>query len=254
MSNNSDDDLLGEGLVWDSDYDSEEYETHETSQEQRPASDNSPKLAQEASENPLIKKCKVDGFLTASSVINNENSRFNPWTHFALFKPLGVLPVAPAVLALLPEGFEYKIQEVRGDGNCFFSAVALALKEAYGQEHTAENLRERAVTHMATNPHEYLPYFLEGECFDTYISEMRNDGTWADYVVINALASVLSLRIDLIDLSGGQSHAPVKLNFQVSEQAPFAIVLQRSGPAGKEHYDPIIATVALPQGAPSLPR
>lgn len=171
-----------------------------------------------------------------------------------LFRPCGTSPVAPAVLSLLPMGFNYKLHTVPGDGNCFFNAVAIALNDIVvpNPKYHGKQLRFSAVNHMEFNKQEYLEYFPDGESLDTYVRRMREDGSWADSPIIYALSASFWMRIDLVEFSDRYSNSPHIISFQAKDRAYSTILLQRSGQQGLEHYDAITSSLSVPSGCSSF--
>ena len=82
------------------------------------------------------------------------------------------------------------------DGNCFFHAVADQLPRLGITNHTHESLRNLTVNHIQQSPEEYQ-CSIEGG-FDNYIEGMRQLGTWADHIAIQALSRELGVNIVII--------------------------------------------------------
>lgn len=92
---------------------------------------------------------------------------------------------------LAPQGLH--TIDVEGDGNCFFRALAYLMN----MDH--EELRDIAIDYMLNHPEQFEGFSEEG--LDSYIDNMSKINTWADNLVIQALADNLeiSLRIHLIN-------------------------------------------------------
>ena len=91
----------------------------------------------------------------------------------------------------------YSVQDVSGDGNCFFHAVALALQDS---NHNAAGLRAMAIDYILNHPRRFQG-FVEHN-LDAYIDDMVGDGTWADNPVIQALSLALNRPITIFHING----------------------------------------------------
>ncbi len=93
--------------------------------------------------------------------------------------------------------YGFTLQSVPGDGNCFFHAVLDQLKRLeLAGEWNFGSLRELAVNHMQANSAEYSNS-LDGT-MEAYITNMRRSGTYADHLVIVALARALDVNLVII--------------------------------------------------------
>lgn len=87
--------------------------------------------------------------------------------------------------------------EIVPDGNCFFRAVAHQLENPK-VDHI--NLREMAIHYMENHMVDFLEAFGGSKTdFDEYIKLMRKDGSWADGLIIAALALQQNVRLIILD-------------------------------------------------------
>ena len=130
----------------------------------------------------------------------------------------------------------YIIEEVAGDGNCFFHVIALQLRasgiiDQGGSEYTHLRLRENAVNYINHHQEDYRPLLagiaddiipngnfsdsteviirrlqlhqdlLHGN-IDAYVAEMRQNHVWVDHLIIQALANTHNLTIYIHHVNG----------------------------------------------------
>ena len=84
---------------------------------------------------------------------------------------------------------------VPGDGNCFFSAVA---HQIFGDLSRHQEIRERAVNHIASNPGDFKDFAEDGD-LDKFLSLNSNDREWADHLSIQATADAFQITIEIIN-------------------------------------------------------
>lgn len=83
------------------------------------------------------------------------------------------------------------------DGNCFFHAVVDQLKlHTANSTETYVTLREKAIAHILSKPEKYKN-FIVGD-FNKFINENMENRTWADAVMITALAETLNVTLVLV--------------------------------------------------------
>lgn len=105
-------------------------------------------------------------------------------------------------IALLPRVESYELSLVAGDGNCFFSAVSLALADSHQLAMSAQALRALSVSYLYDHIEHYAPFFDEQESLSGCCEVMRPEGTWADSCVIQALVDALQIRFEIVDTVG----------------------------------------------------
>lgn len=250
-------DYFGEGLVWSSEESDDEsampaspVDTAESPVEKLLPTGAPPVMHQgfdaflnlEAINEASLTKRKRDFVDEVLSSFAKKHSIWSP----------GVLPLNPMVVPLLPSTESFQLSVVAGDGDCFFSSVALALRDVHQPALTAQVLRELAVNYIRSNPQRYQPFFDERENMSSYLVDMHRPGTWADARVMHALVNWLQIRIEIFDISGQHCNTPVLYAMECDTPHPvhtFTVRLQRSGAEGREHYDAI-----TPVNANSLPQ
>ena len=82
------------------------------------------------------------------------------------------------------------IHDVLADGNCFFHVIAA------NTDFTHEEIRMGAINHILQNIENFAG-FTEGN-IDYYISRMSKDCTWADNMIIQAVANNFGLNIEIL--------------------------------------------------------
>ena len=85
--------------------------------------------------------------------------------------------------------------DVGGDGDCFFRAVSHQL---YGTPNNHFYLRSVGVQYLVHNPEQFIESSTEHSWQD-YLQRMSNQGTWADAIIIQAVANCLNLSIHIIE-------------------------------------------------------
>lgn len=104
-----------------------------------------------------------------------------------------------------------EIENVPGDGNCFYYAMANSLKST-GLTHT--DLRQIAVKYIADNPEQYTdPQLQSASCqrpqgqlnsLAQYLSAHSQDKEYADQVILSALSRALKINIIVLSPDSGQ--------------------------------------------------
>ena len=74
---------------------------------------------------------------------------------------------------------------ILGDGNCFFRAVSHV---THGSEDGHAQVRKYLTTFLQTNRATFEKYVINGS-WDEHITAMKQEGTWATQVELNAVAS-----------------------------------------------------------------
>lgn len=90
--------------------------------------------------------------------------------------------------------FGLQIRPIAADGNCQFRAVA---DQLWGSDHNHAAVRERAVSHLRSNPDRYAG-FAVGEDFPEYLNRMATPAHWGDNLSLQAIADAFQIRIMLI--------------------------------------------------------
>ena len=89
-----------------------------------------------------------------------------------------------------------KLVNVRGDGNCFFRAIAHQL---YGDESQHQKVGEEAGQEIIKKSNRYRN-FVAGS-FDKYVSNLSTDREWADSAAIQATSNVFRISIEILNAS-----------------------------------------------------
>lgn len=84
------------------------------------------------------------------------------------------------------------IRDVSNDGNCFFRAVS---DQLYGTEDYHMKLRERACDYLLLHKEHYRFFVDDEQSFEDYVSEMRNDGVWADNLELQAISMACDVNV-----------------------------------------------------------
>ena len=88
------------------------------------------------------------------------------------------------------DGLGLRENEVDGDGNCQFRAIA---DQLYGSpDHYAE-VRANIVEHLRSNSSRYSAFVPDS--YDTYIENMGRDGNWGNHLTLQAASNVYGLEI-----------------------------------------------------------
>jgi len=81
---------------------------------------------------------------------------------------------------------------VRGDGNCFYRAIALWRDEMTDEKH--EEIRRLSSTLIEKNPKVFQPLLFSSNSVKDHVKKSMITGTWAETVDIFSCASLLSDR------------------------------------------------------------
>lgn len=85
--------------------------------------------------------------------------------------------------------------DVIGDGNCFFRSVSHQL---YGTEARHSQIRAHAIQHLIMHPEHFIESNTE-QSWLHYLQSMYREGTWADHMIIQALANCQNLAIHITE-------------------------------------------------------
>lgn len=84
---------------------------------------------------------------------------------------------------------------VLGDGNCFFRAVSCQL---YNTPDYHVYIRCLGIQHLLHHPELYIESNFE-QSWQNYVNNMARQGTWADNIIIQAVANSLNVTINIIE-------------------------------------------------------
>ena len=82
-----------------------------------------------------------------------------------------------------------------GDGNCFFRSVSHQL---YGTEDRHPQIRALAIQHLINFPEHFVEYNTD-QSWLQYLQSMSTLGTWAENIIIQAVANTNNLRINITE-------------------------------------------------------
>ena len=88
------------------------------------------------------------------------------------------------------DGLGLRENEVDGDGNCQFRAIA---DQLYGSPDRYAEVRANIVEHLRSNSSRYSAFVPDS--YDTYIENMGRDGNWGDHLTLQAASNVYGLEI-----------------------------------------------------------
>ena len=88
------------------------------------------------------------------------------------------------------DGLGLRENEVDGDGNCQFRAIA---DQLYGSSDRYAEVRANIVEHLRSNSSRYSAFVPDS--YDTYIENMGRDGNWGDHLTLQAASNVYGLEI-----------------------------------------------------------
>ena len=84
--------------------------------------------------------------------------------------------------------------DVGGGGDCFFKSVSHQL---YGDSSHHLEIRAAGIQYLRDNPEQFIESNVE--TWLKYLSNMSMQGTWADHIVIQAVADAINLTIHIIE-------------------------------------------------------
>ena len=94
---------------------------------------------------------------------------------------------------------------VSGDGNCFFHAVSCQL---YNTSEYHFYIRILGVQHLLHHPELYIESNFE-QSWQSYVNNMAKQGTWADNIIIQAVANSLNVTINMVESNANFSPVTV---------------------------------------------
>jgi len=88
--------------------------------------------------------------------------------------------------------------DVGGNGDCLFKAVAHQL---YNDASRHLEIRAAGVQYLQDNPDQFKESLTDNMTWSQYLTEMSRQGTWADHIVIQAVADAMNLKINIVESS-----------------------------------------------------
>ena len=106
-------------------------------------------------------------------------------------------PTSDLLFVLINRLFRIGRQPVNilGDGNCFFRSIS---HQFYENDSQHAQIRAHAIQHLILCPE----YFIESnteQSWSQYLQNMSTIGTWADQIIIQAVANSYNLRINITE-------------------------------------------------------
>jgi hypothetical protein len=145
------------------------------------------KLDEMQKENPSIKFGRV---IKNKTLDTDSDSSDNRTSHFGELE-----------LNALLKFRELYVVESGSGGDCFFHAIARQLEKINNNRiMTHEELRQFAVNYMLNHPNRFEGFTVT--TLDNYISEMSQQGMWADNPIIQALVNELGISIQVYRADG----------------------------------------------------
>ena len=102
--------------------------------------------------------------------------------------------------------------DVGGAGDCFFRSVS---QQLYGNSSHHMRIRTAGVQFMRDNPERFIESSIENSWL-RYLNNMSIQGTWADALIIQAVAGALKVTIQIVE--SDQGFAPLTTVYPVQEQ------------------------------------
>ena len=118
--------------------------------------------------------------------------------------------------------------DVGGDGDCFFRAVSHQL---YGSPNNHSHIRSLGVQYLLQNPEQFIESNTDHSWQD-YLNNMSCQGTWADAIIIQAVANCLNLLIHIVE--SFETFAPVTVVQPVNVTGEHTIIY--IGHISETHY------------------
>lgn len=189
-----------------------------------------PELASPAAEPHLYAPRHPAATSASTTGWKGMNSRFGTFFHHRRHEAppdlVTELPLSKSAVELQKEAnrFGYDLQDVSGDGWCFFHAVRDQLRhKGLYQEFTPSMLLETAVTHMRKYREHYAPFYHGN--LETYFTQLKAKKVWPDEYVLRALSRELGLTLAIVRSDHKQptiikpetSVATLYLGYQVDE-------------------------------------
>ena len=85
--------------------------------------------------------------------------------------------------------------DVGGEGDCFFRSVSHQL---YGNSNSHLTIRSLGVRYLKDNPERFIESIV-GMSWSRYLTNMSLQGTWANHIIIQAVADAMNLKIHIIE-------------------------------------------------------
>ncbi len=105
---------------------------------------------------------------------------------------------------------------VDGDGNCFFRAVAFELNRQNDEKLTHQIIREEGVKYLINYKSLFDNFTCENQTPEQYLDKMSLPGTWAEGLIIDAVALCFHVHLCILDVredaENKQMFFPIHIN------------------------------------------
>ena len=130
-----------------------------------------------------------------------------------------------------------RAQEVGGNGNCLFRAIAYQI---YGDVNRHLEIRRTGVQYLENNPDRFIESpVVDNTLWSEYINYMSRAGAWGDHIILQAIAENMNLRIHVIESSQNFDELTLVQTLNLSETTRSLYI----GHIGELHY--VSTTVLL---------
>ena len=130
-----------------------------------------------------------------------------------------------------------RAQEVGGNGNCLFRAIAYQI---YGDVNRHLEIRRTGVQYLENNPDRFIESaVVDNTLWSEYINYMSRAGAWGDHIILQAIAENMNLRIHVIESSQNFDELTLVQTLNLSETTRSIYI----GHIGELHY--VSTTVLL---------
>jgi len=156
----------------------------------------------------------------------------------------------------LAQSFDYKVVQVKGDGNCLFRSVSKSLKLNLNIKYNHKELRQMVVDYLKNNT-EILDLYLEyvtssGETtpeehqknVKKYIKNMAESGIWGDFICLKVISEILMVKLNLLILNSKQ--------FQIISNDDSFVDVVPLGFIDDYHYTALVPLETQPSIAPPI--
>lgn len=142
-------------------------------------------------------------------------------------------PLETLQIRLAENGLRYL--DCGGEGDCFFRVISTKL---YGSPDNHMTVRGSGVSFLMNNPERFIESNTDIP-WVSYLSNMSSQGTWADHLIIQAVADAMNLIIQIIE--SNETFSPVTIVRPLNNQdnPPLALTI---GHLGETHY---VSTVPI---------
>jgi len=143
----------------------------------------------------------------------------------------------PIMLLLRERLAQYNLAslDVGGDGNCFFKTISHKL---FGNSIYHLQIRSDGIQYLREHPERFIESNTENSWLE-YLNNMSTQGTWADNIIIQAVADALNLKINIIETADNFTEITVIQPIESHVTLPTSIFI---GHLDEMHY---VSTVTM---------